>query len=439
MQKKLSELLCTLAPIRAKINEGYSVNSLLPQGFAHLEAQDRAIAQAILYRSIRRTGRLRFVLSRLCNRRPTAAVTALLEVALAALELGNFKSYTVVAEAVNAAKLEASTRSATGFVNAILRNFLRQSEELQKRADNREDCRLNAPAWWIKVIRRAHPETADQILALAQEPPPMTLRVNTARTTVAAFRTLLDEQKIANRVVGAEAIQLLEPKPVDAVPGFADGLCSVQDAGAQLAAHLLPVKDGDRVLDACAAPGGKTAHLLERFRLDMTALEIDTQRTRRIHENLDRLGLSARVLTADALDINRWWDGKPFDAIVLDAPCTASGVVRRQPDTPWLRRENDIALLAAQQKKLLEALWPLLRQGGHLLYITCSIFPEEGLEQMRAFLARHKDASLVPLCQDNHGMMILLPRDEPHELGAQMPSVNDGFFYTLLTKGTAVH
>ena len=227
--------------------------------------------------------------------------------------------------------------------------------------------------------------------------------MNLRKTTPEAYRALLARQNLASVQTGAEALTLASPVPVTALPGFAEGLVSVQDAGTQLAAHLLPVRPGDRVLDACAAPGGKTAHLLERYDCEVTALEIDPKRAEKIRDTLDRLGLSAELVTTDAARTEKWFDGRPFDAVLLDAPCTASGIVRRQPDVPWIRRPEDIASLARQQRRLLRALWPVLKSGGHLLYCTCSVFPEEGPEQIRAFLEANEDAELVPLGRKKRG------------------------------------
>ena len=320
-------------------------------------------------------------------------------------------------------------------INAVLRRYLREKDELEKKIASRDEVRFNAPAWWIGRIRTIYPKDADRILELGTRHPPMTLRVNVRLMTVEDYLDRLKAAGLEARRVGPEAIELVTPVPVDRIPGFADGLSSVQDAGTQLAAHLLPVKAGDRVLDACSAPGGKTAHILERADCAMTALEIDPARAVKVRETLDRLKLKADIRTADAGDTASWWDGKPFDAILLDAPCTASGVVRRQPDTPWLRRPDDIKKLASEQKRLLKTLWPLLRKGGRMLYATCSIFPEEGTGQMKAFLAATPDARLVPLFAGNDGMLTLLPEESGEwRSDAQLPTVHDGFFYALLEK-----
>jgi 16S rRNA (cytosine967-C5)-methyltransferase len=234
--------------------------------------------------------------------------------------------------------------------------------------------------------------------------------------------------------VGEDALCLAQPLPVGEVPGFAEGWVSVQDAGSQLAAPFLQAMEGMRVLDACAAPGGKTAHLLERAQLELTALEVDGARARRIHENLARLGLAAEVRVADAGELAAWWDGRPYQRILLDAPCTASGIVRRHPDIPWLRREADVAQLARAQSRLLDALWEALAPAGRLLYVVCSLFPQEGAQQVDCFLDRRADARLVPLATGLPGRLQLLPAEASEPAAPGLPAVHDGFFYALLEK-----
>lgn len=430
----LSNILSITAKIRQRVNAGYSLNTLLPEALHTLPTEDRSLAQAILYQSVRLTARNRLLLKELCSREPSKEIQALAECSLASMTLNTLKPFTVVNEAVTAAKSDPTTQKASGFLNAVLRNYLRNQARLESSVGHSIECRYNAPQWWIDTIKTAHPVAWRHILELATLPPPLTLRVNARRNTVADYLKQLNNVDIVARQVGPDAVTLEKPLPVDQIPGFREGVVSVQDAGAQLAAHLLPITSGMRVLDACAAPGGKTAHILERADVELTALEIDPKRTERITENLTRLGLHANVLTADGNQPESWWDKRPYDAVLLDAPCTASGVVRRQPDTPWLRRKNDIKHLAQQQHNLLETLWPLVKPNGVLLYATCSIFPEEGLRQIQQFLDRHDEAKLSPLCPDNHGMMVLLPNDTIYEPGSSLPSVNDGFFYALIQK-----
>jgi 16S rRNA (cytosine967-C5)-methyltransferase len=256
----------------------------------------------------------------------------------------------------------------------------------------------------------------------------MALRINRRRSSVVAYQQALAAQGVRSTAFGADGLVLDQPQPVERLPGFAQGHASVQDAAAQIAAGLL--LDGrswsaqDRVLDACAAPGGKTAHLLEAAELDLLALDVDPQRCERVHQNLQRLGLQAQVTAGDASQPAGWWDGRPFDAILLDAPCTASGIVRRHPDVRWLRRASDVDQLAAIQRSLLDVLWPLLKPGGRLVYATCSVFKAEGADQVAAFLARHTDAVHQP--SPGH----LLPGNvgAPAEFADNVPGGYDGFF-----------
>ena len=251
----------------------------------------------------------------------------------------------------------------------------------------------------------------------------MTLRVNRRKSSVEAYLQQLAEAGIAARAVGASGILLERPLAVDKLPGFSQGLVSVQDGGAQLAASLLDVKDGMRVLDACAAPGGKTAHLLELADVELIALDHDARRLQKVEQNLARLGLRAKCVAGDASQPSQWWDGQTFQRILADVPCSASGVVRRHPDIKWLRREGDIAQFAAQQAHILDALWHCLEQGGKLLYVTCSVFAEENHQQIENFIARHDDARLLSLPDIVEQDLQLLP-DREH----------DGFYYALLAK-----
>jgi 16S rRNA (cytosine967-C5)-methyltransferase len=263
----------------------------------------------------------------------------------------------------------------------------------------------------------------------------MTLRVNARRGDAAGYVARLAEQGMAARVIGPQAVLLDRPCPVTQLPGFAEGDVSVQDAAAQLAAPLLIGAGlaGRRVLDACAAPGGKTAHLLELADLDVLALDSDPARLPRVHETLARLGLHARTLAADAAEPAAWWDGEPFDAILLDAPCSAAGIVRRHPDVRWLRRSTDIATLAALQARLLDALWPLLKPGGRLLFCTCSVFKAEGQHQIDAFLQRRPDARPAA-SPPSPGHLLPLPDNASEGAEHKFSAAADGFFHALLAK-----
>jgi len=376
----------------------------------------RAAAQDVAYGVLRRFGWGDFILGRLLEKALTHGQThALLLAALYRLETRPEATHTVVDQAVAAAG-ELAGGVFKGLVNGVLRNFLRQRESLLAAAARDDEAAQQHPRWWLAKLRRAYPQEWPRIVAAGNTQPPMTLRVNQRKVTPVDYAARLEAAGLTARPLGQCALQLLKPAAVDALPGFFEGLVSVQDAGAQRAAELLDPVPGARVLDACAAPGGKTAHLLERADLELLALDIDAGRTRRIAENLQRLGLQATLQVADCSAVDQWWDGRPFDAILADVPCSASGVVRRHPDIKWLRREGDIRRFAHTQTAILDALWPLLKPGGKLLYATCSVFPEENGAQIDAFLVRQPGAERLSEEQ-------LLPQEE-----------HDGFYYALLRK-----
>jgi 16S rRNA (cytosine967-C5)-methyltransferase len=379
-----------------------------------------ATAQNLAYGTLRHAGRLRFYLAALCERplQPLSLSGHLL-VGLYELEAGESPAYAVVNETV-AAVAERYPR-ARGFANAVLRNFQRRRAELEAAAAADPVARWNLPLWWLQRLQAQYPDEWQAIVTAQDLHPPMTLRVNRRHGGVGNYLERLATAGIAARQTGEWALTLRQPVPVSDLPGFFDGLVSVQDLGAQLAAVHLGARDGERVLDACAAPGGKTGHLLELHDLDLVALDSDASRLARVRDNLDRLGLVARLVAGDAADTASWWDGRLFDRILLDAPCTASGVVRRHADGKWLKRPEDVQHLVRQQQRLLDALWPLLKPAGTMLYATCSLFREENADQVAAFLARHGDArgEAVP---DTHAGQ-LLP-------GPEM----DGFFYARLLK-----
>jgi 16S rRNA (cytosine967-C5)-methyltransferase len=330
----------------------------------------------------------------------------------------------VVDHAVRVTVQALRKTSAKGLVNAVLRNFLRSREALLSEAGSvSEVARHGYPQWWIDKLRAQYPLDWERILACGNQHPPMALRVNRRQGGVDAYLERLSQSGIIGHALGQNGILLEQPAAVEQLPGFVAGAASVQDGGAQLAAILLDVADGMRVLDACAAPGGKTAHLLELADIELTALDHDSKRMQKVEQNLDRLGLKAKCMVGDAAMPQQWWDGRVFQRILADVPCSASGVVRRHPDIKWLRREQDIAQFAAQQASILDALWRCLEQGGKLLYVTCSVFCQENSQQIMAFLGRHVDAELLPLTGFAQGDLQLLP-DQEH----------DGFYYALLAK-----
>lgn len=396
--------------------------------------------QALAFQVWRNLGRAEALRVHLARKRPPPPVDALLCVALAlawSQENCPYDVFTLVNQTVEAAKRQQTTQAQASFVNACLRRFLRERELLLSLTDQDPVALWNHPLWWIKRLQKDHPTHWQVVLQASNEQAPMTLRLNRRRCGLASYRSTLDQTGVAHHVDALGAIVLDAALPVQRIPGFGNGDVSVQDAAAQMAAPLLLqgfAADAPlRILDACAAPGGKTGHLLELCDAEITALEIDAQRCERIHQNTARLGLRATVLTADAARPEMWWDGVPFDAILLDAPCTASGIVRRHPDVRWLRRESDIAQLAALQQRLLKALWPLVRPGGRLLYCTCSLFLAEGSGQVQTFLANNTDAVWLP--SPGH----LMPTHH-RKAGAVPDNTNrdhDGFFYALLQKRMA--
>ena len=401
--------------------------------------------QALLFQVLRNLGRAQALQKQLAPRAPASKVSALLCTALALAwneEQAPYEPFTLVNQAVEVAKRGAA-RAQSGFINACLRRFLRERDALVAATDRDPVAVWNHPAWWIARLKKDHPQDWQTILAANNAQPPMTLRVNAQKSTQVQYQQSLQAINFDSVAVAQTGLQLMQAAPVQELPHFADGWVSVQDAAAQVAAPLLladlPQPQGRplRVLDACAAPGGKTAHLLEYAApgsVEVTALEIDPERAERIGETLSRLGLQAKVLVADASKPQDWFESQCgaqlFDAILLDAPCTASGIVRRQPDVRWLRRESDVAQLVGIQSHLLDTLWPLLAPGGRMVYCTCSVFKAEGDTQVQAFLARNTTASSLPA----PGHLIPGKAAEDETVADNPLGDHDGFFYALLEK-----
>lgn len=374
--------------------------------------------------TLRWLGQLRALTAQLATRGiADPRLEALLCVALHQLLQDRTAPHAVVDHAVQAAR-HLGHGQAAGFVNAALRRFLRERVPLTAKSVSTVEGRWSHPEWWVRVLEKHYGDAAAGILEAGLGHPPMTLRVNQRRGTRDGYLADLTARGIAARVVGPDAITLEKPMPVSALPGYEEGKVTIQDAGAQWAARLLGLAPGQRVLDACAAPGGKTGHLLESCDIDLTALDADAARLPAVSRGLDRLGLSAAVRQADASQPGRWWDGRPFDRVLLDAPCSASGIVRRHPDAKWLRRPEDIARFAKQQLALLQALWQVLAPGGKLLYVTCSVFPGENAGVVASFLELTTDVRRLPL-----------PDDFPGRDGQLLPdTTHDGFFYALLER-----
>ena len=382
----------------------------------------RAALQDLSYGTLRNYGRLQAVLDMLLHTPLTDdRVRFLLLVALYQLQYGKTAQHAVVDHAVRAT--QALNPRMSGLVNAILRNFLRKRDVLLEQAAQSTEGKYSYPRWWVDTIKAQYGERSAEIFEAGDQRPPMTLRVNRRLNKTADYMMLLERHGFSSVPIETDALQLDKPVPVDKLPGFFDGLVSVQDAGAQYAASLLDVHDGMHVLDACAAPGGKTAHILERSAVDVVAVDKDETRLQLVEENLHRLGLSAKLIVGDASRPEGWWDGIPFQRILADVPCSASGVVRRHPDIKWLRRSQDIPGFAAQQLGILRALWRLLAQDGKLLYATCSVFKQENERVIAAFLANQPDARRLP---------INLPDDLDGQI---LPNgQHDGFYYALLQK-----
>lgn len=426
----MQEIQRLASAVTGRVLAGRSLDSelaLLWQAHPGISVQQRAATQDICFGTLRFLGRLDALLDALLDKPLTDdKLRGLLRVALYQLEYTKAAQHAVVDQAVRACE-RLGLGAAKGLTNAVLRNFLRRRAALAAQARHSDVGRFSYPQWWIDKLRCQYPAQYAAILEAGNRHPPLTLRVNRRRTTTDTYLAQLAAGGIAAGAIGEAAILLDRPRPVAGIPGFAEGLVSVQDAAAQRAAPLLDLGPGMRVLDACAAPGGKTAHMLELAEVDLTALDCDEVRLERVRANLVRLELAARLVCGDASDPGGWWDGRPFDRILADVPCSASGVVRRHPDIKWLRRAADIAQYALAQRRMLDALWQLLASGGKLLYATCSVFHEENHLQVAQFLERYCDAQrlTLPGADTNQQQLSgqMLP-DEQH----------DGFFYALLQK-----
>ena len=394
----------------------------------------RAFVHEIAYGTLRHWGTLEAIVRALAHQPPAdARLVAIMAVALYQLEHMRAEPHAVVDRAVAAAG-DAVRPQAKALVNAVLRRFLRERESVLAQVYATPVARWSHPRWWIARVRTDWPDAWERILAAGNEHPPLTLRVNRRVSTRAALAARFAEAGIACESVGEDGVIVTPPRPVRELPCFDDGAFSVQDAGAQLAAPILGARDGERVLDACAAPGGKSTHILERADVALTALDSDGARLVRVHENVARLRLPRErieLVTGDAGRPSSWWDGRPYDRILADVPCTASGIVRRHPDGKWLRRASDVAAFAAQQGALLDALWGCLAPGGTLVYATCSVFVEENEGQAAAFAARAPGAlreslRFAPEVEARGGQLLPSLPGAPHN--------QDGFFYARFRK-----
>lgn len=415
------------------LDEGKSLSSLMPEVQHSVKAQDLPLLQEICFGVCRVLPRLEQIIKRLVDKPlkgKTRIVHCLLLVGLYQLLYMRIPAHAAVDEVVNATKA-LKAESFRGLVNGVLRRFLREQDEILAVVD--KHWQTLHPEWFVNKLKKAYPNWREIIEANNQKPP-MWLRVNTQQNNTENYRTLLTELGISAELSDhPNALRLSAPTTVHQLPHFVDGAVTVQDLSAQWAATLLEPQDGEWILDACAAPGGKTTHILELApQAKVIALDVEAHRLKRVEENLARLHQSAIVVCGDAAKPDEWLaeigeSAVKFDRILLDAPCSATGVIRRHPDIKWLRQETDIAQLAALQKRILNALWEKLKPNGILLYATCSVLPEENREQIQVFLSEHNDAELLPLPFS----------EEESAVGFQfIPRENggDGFYYAKLRK-----
>lgn len=407
-----------------------SLNQVMPEAQQRfsLSAGDKAFTQATVFGVLRDLPALEWLVQQALDKPLKSKVRIihyLLLVGLQQLRSMRTASHAAIAETVNACVL-LRQKALKGLVNAVLRNYQRQQQDLEAQLEALPDKLLGHPGWLLRRLKEAYPEHWPAIVEANNIQAPMWLRVNSRHHSVAQYADLLQRQGLETTTLPGleQALCLQRPVDVHILPGFSEGWVSVQDGAAQYAAQLLNAQPGERILDACAAPGGKTAHILERCDCQVSALDIDLTRLTRVEENLQRLQLQANCQQGDAANPDTWWDGQPFDRILLDAPCSATGVIRRHPDIKWLRRDSDIDQLTELQAQILSCQWQLLKPGGTLLYATCSVLPQENHQQISAFLASHPDASYAPVhTNDENGWQL---RPGQNNL--------DGFFYARLKK-----
>ena len=433
---KQSSVRLAAATAVTRVVSGDSLSQILPELQESLPKRDQPLLAELCYGTLRYYFRLNSWLNTLVDKplkKKEQVVHSLILVGLYQLFYTRIPAHAAIGETVQVTR-SMGKAWARGLVNGVLRNAQRNSDELasldeQGSADYDEICATSHPAWLIGKLRKAWPEHWQDILNANNQQPPMTLRVNENHLSRDRYlKKLLDHCiQAAPSSTAPQGITLAKPVAVDKLPGFVEGFVSIQDESAQLSGPLLNTEAGDKVLDACCAPGGKTCHLLELNQdIELDALDVDEKRLPRVQENLDRIGLKARLMHGDGTQPDDWWDGQLYDHILLDAPCSATGVIRRHPDIKLLRQPEDIDALAQLQSQILKTMWNLLKPGGTLLYATCSVMPAENSKQIEAFLADQPDATLQPI-EANWGY--------DTGFGRQIfPGSGDGFFYSLITK-----
>lgn len=415
----------------SRVLRGASLDDALLPASRYRVPADAGMARLLAYGVLRELSLLQWLVSQMVDK-PLPAddeIQSLLLVGLYQLRTLATPAHAAINETVAAAE-HLKRPQASGLLNAVLRRYQREQAALEARLPVEPAVRYAHPAWLLEQLQADWPTQWETLLAANNAQGPLTLRVNRRRLSRDEYLKRLGEMQIAAEAVAGvpDAVMLAEPRPVEKIPGFTTGQVSVQDASAQIAAGLLDVRDGQRVLDACAAPGGKTAHLLEHADVEVIAVDSDPQRLIRVDENLRRLKLDARLVSGDAGEPARWWDRWPFDRILLDAPCSATGVIRRHPDIKWLRRDTDIAALQATQLRLLKASWTMLKPGGRLVYATCSTLSAEGDEVLKHFQLLHDDAQVQPIDAE---------WGEATAFGRRLApgGAHDGFYYAALQKG----
>ncbi|MGF1726452.1 16S rRNA (cytosine(967)-C(5))-methyltransferase RsmB [Photobacterium nomapromontoriensis] len=410
------------------VDQGQSLSNVLPAAQQEIKERDHALLQEICYGVLRWLPRLEAITNQLMDKPLKGKQRVFHHLILVGLyQLGYMRipAHAAVAETVNATK-NLKKPQLRGLINAVLRNYQRQQEALDQQVNSHDSGHYCHPSWLLKLLKASYPEQLESVISANNTKAPMWLRVNRQHHNRDAYRELLTAAGIETDLhpEALDALKLRSPCDVSKLPGFADGWVSVQDAAAQLSVEYLQPQAGELILDCCAAPGGKTAHIMERQpSTQVVAIDCDEHRLKRVHDNLQRLNLKAQVLCADARYPEQWWQGKQFDRILLDAPCSATGVIRRHPDIKWLRRADDITALAQLQAEIVDAMWQQLKPGGTLVYATCSITPQENSEQVKAFLARTTNAELIGSEPENPGRQIL-PGE--HDM--------DGFYYAVIKK-----
>ena len=398
---------------------------LILKKYTNSEIANPSQIKDMVYGAIRDLGTTNYYINKLVkNKIENRCLEALLHIVLFQITHERSNVFTLVNEAVDAAKKIDHKKSA--FINAVLRNFLRNKDNLQQELKEDKSAVYSYPNWWIEKVKNQYPKNWRDILLIGNQRPPLTLRINLKKIDVNKYSTILDEHGIDHTLVGGECLIINKPLGVDKIPGFLEGKVSIQDFGAQLAAHLIDLKKDHKVLDACSAPGGKACHMLELNSIELLAIESDKQRTIKIQENIDREGLKATILNDKLCSQNEWWNKEFFDRILLDVPCSASGIVRRHVDIKWLRRINDFKSFGDNQLSLLRSAWPLLKENGKLLYVTCSIFEEENRDVIEKFKQGWDNVS---------ELNISFPSNIVHIKNQILPSDNhDVLFYALLQK-----